>query len=595
MRLSNRFTTSRIEFGVTKQAARVLVLICVMSLIMMLAFSASALAGVKIYVDTSAIQARTDMTQAEKDAVIAQIKQTIKENLEEAFGAGNVTVTNDPADKASADRTVSIPNDLGTDTDGSGNTTYHWGEWEHGSKNTTVHLKNYMERWASVFKPGGKWDTTKLGTAIGTTASHELGHSYSAGHDDNSTNKMSSAHSATQLADGDNFSEPAKKTLKEHEGKPPCKTTTNYSTDCCMASYWDEPLYPIGVESHEPDSITVAFSYGGPMSPMFDFGWMGIDTDDGFIDGNTWGDFIHKSTMDGSLSDAPAITFFDGWTAHFVLRGREFTPYDGDLFLAQPYDIVLGDPIMRPDGVEVFRDIMVNWYIDADMIPDVTVYMTTSAYGPDSPLFSGFNLGIAPPLTPAQAKLETDGTYVQLGDCVVTATFPDYFYVESRDRVAGIRVNYAGPIPLDMTDAIVAGEIVTGPNGERQIDAVFADFMAPDMIFPLGMNNRSVGGGDYEFAPGLFSSGQQGVMGAYGVNNIGLLIRTWGQYQYIDEATFTLCDGSGDPIKCIMPDGGPVMMGLPYAAVTGICSCEKVGDELLPVILVSRIDDITMF
>ena len=121
-----------------------------------------------------------------------------------------------------------------------------------------------MDNEQSTFKPGGTWDTTKLGTAIGTTASHEVGHSYSAGHDNkNGTNKMNSANSASDLAGGLNFSDPAKKTVKSNEGKPPCKTTTNYSSVCCIADWWDEPLLPIDYKLHEPYAVTADFSFIG--------------------------------------------------------------------------------------------------------------------------------------------------------------------------------------------------------------------------------------------------------------------------------------------------------------------------------------------
>ncbi len=162
--------------------------------------SSSVFGAIKIYVDTSAIQARTDMTQTQKDAVINQMKATIKENLEEAFGAGNVTVTNSASDKDSADRSVKV--------DGSTNKPDTWGEWPHGSSGSTVYLKSYLSE--KEFKDNNTLYPTKLGTALGTTAAHEIAHSFSAVHDDTNTNKMSTKNNASELGGGLNFNDPAK-------------------------------------------------------------------------------------------------------------------------------------------------------------------------------------------------------------------------------------------------------------------------------------------------------------------------------------------------------------------------------------------------
>ena len=79
--------------------------------------SPAAAADITIYVDTRAIDARTDLTATEKDEVKAAIKEEIKRNLETAFGPGKVEVTDKPSDKKKANRTVTIKNDLGTGTD----------------------------------------------------------------------------------------------------------------------------------------------------------------------------------------------------------------------------------------------------------------------------------------------------------------------------------------------------------------------------------------------------------------------------------------------------------------------------------------------
>ena len=53
--------------------------------------SPAAAADITIYVDTRAIDARTDLTATEKDEVKAAIKEEIKRNLETAFGPVSYT------------------------------------------------------------------------------------------------------------------------------------------------------------------------------------------------------------------------------------------------------------------------------------------------------------------------------------------------------------------------------------------------------------------------------------------------------------------------------------------------------------------------
>jgi len=73
--------------------------------------------------------------------------------------------------------------------------------------------------------------------------------------------------------------------------------------------------------------------------------------------------------------------------------------------------------------------------------------------------------------------------------------------------------------------------------------AAFAAMLAPAYsdteIKPVMMSNRAVGGGQLnEYTPG--------VAGGLGLNNIGLLVRTWGKVTYVDAAQkfFYINDGS---------------------------------------------------
>ena len=74
--------------------------------------------------------------------------------------------------------------------------------------------------------------------------------------------------------------------------------------------------------------------------------------------------------------------------------------------------------------------------------------------------------------------------------------------------------------------------------------------------------------------------GQEGVTGGCGLNKTGLLIRTCGRFTKTSETTFTLDDGSAVVVKCIAPSGVALDPLWTYVAVTGVSSCERVGEEL---------------
>ncbi|MDO8586337.1 MAG: hypothetical protein Q7T82_04795 [Armatimonadota bacterium] len=103
-------------------------------------------------------------------------------------------------------------------------------------------------------------------------------------------------------------------------------------------------------------------------------------------------------------------------------------------------------------------------------------------------------------------------------------------------------------------------------------------------LAPLAMGNAATGG----TAAGL----QQGIKNAFGLNNIGLLVATFGKFTYVDPTTFTLDDGSGANVKCMAPTGVSIQPGWKYVAVTGISSCEKVGAGLHRLLRVRCREDI---
>jgi len=150
--------------------------------------------------------------------------------------------------------------------------------------------------------------------------------------------------------------------------------------------------------------------------------------------------------------------------------------------------------------------------------------------------------------------------------------------------------------------ANVAGIVSTNSDGERYIEASFVVKAGSGTVGPLGMPNRSLGGGDFAYNPGPPESGQQGVTGGSGLNNIGLLVTTWGDVVEIESVTppalpswFRIDDGSGVTVKCVVPDGVTIEDDWEYVVVTGASSCEKVGDDLQRVLRVRDESDIVAY
>ncbi len=105
------------------------------------------------------------------------------------------------------------------------------------------------------------------------------------------------------------------------------------------------------------------------------------------------------------------------------------------------------------------------------------------------------------------AKIQGDGTTIteNVPGEIVTYTFPEYgyFYIQESTRFAGIRV-YSSSIP-DPGDqiTITGGTITTTADGEKAIDsATYTTQSSGHYPFaPLGMNNKTLGGGDFMYNP----------------------------------------------------------------------------------------------
>ena len=198
---------------------------------------------------------------------------------------------------------------------------------------------------------------------------------------------------------------------------------------------------------------------------------------------------------------------------------------------------------------------------------------------------------LGPARTVSDAKSALDASPVDIYGGVVSAVFGDSFYVEVDDRTSGMLVKKPGHTLQAGSRARVVGYPATNSDSERFIDASTADSTGTGSVAALGMPNRSVGGGSFQL--------QSGITGASGLNNIGLLVSTYGKVKEIEPVTepamptwFTIDDGSEVNVKCIVPSGVTIDPAWQYVRVTGVSSCEKVGAELHAVVRVRGQADI---
>ena len=195
--------------------------------------------------------------------------------------------------------------------------------------------------------------------------------------------------------------------------------------------------------------------------------------------------------------------------------------------------------------------------------------------------------GPASALTIPEAKLLADNEPVTLDARCVTYAAADFFYVEEDSRAAGIRVEKPAHGLTPGMRADVAGTMKTNTARERYILATSAVQNGEGSIEPVGMTYLNLGGENWHVDG---TSGQKGVSGAMGLNNIGLLVRIWGAYEKLDDTTFTVDDGSG-PVRCTAPAGTTLGTAWQYVAVTGISSVWKMTNTIFPPLLLVR--DIT--
>lgn len=195
------------------------------------------------------------------------------------------------------------------------------------------------------------------------------------------------------------------------------------------------------------------------------------------------------------------------------------------------------------------------------------------------------------------AKLLADGDLVQISGAVATSESGELgprVYVQDQERTCGIQLSFSGAAP-SLTRGMVLdiqGSMAT-VDGERVVaDPLVEEIGVPVAVRALALTNTALGGGDLDYTIGPPARGQRGIDGAAGLNNIGLLVSTFGRYTRLGDRAFLLDDGSGIGVKCIVPVGVTLYPTWHYLRVTGISSCEPTQTGLARLLRVRSAADI---
>ncbi len=193
---------------------------------------------------------------------------------------------------------------------------------------------------------------------------------------------------------------------------------------------------------------------------------------------------------------------------------------------------------------------------------------------------------------PLAVKTAPNNQSVSLDSLVITRSYSNSFYVESDDRSCGILVNIAhNKLPAGDRVSVV-GTASTTSAGERCVNATSVTVTGAGSIAPLCMTNQSLGGSNQDYNPET-GTGQQGVAGGIGPNNIGLLVKSVGVVTSEISSGFMMSDGSGPAVNVSLPSSaGTIPVGA-YVTVIAPCSCMIATDgSLLPLLRVRSSSDV---
>lgn len=196
----------------------------------------------------------------------------------------------------------------------------------------------------------------------------------------------------------------------------------------------------------------------------------------------------------------------------------------------------------------------------------------------------------APPAEPVPfSKSLADRTLVKIEGARISASVPDEFYAENPDRTWGIRVTKQAH-GLTAGEVTVVGTLRTDGNGERYIEAQSATSAGSVTVAPLFLIAKSLGGADAGFEANA-TTGQRGVTGGLGPNNIGLLVRTFGVTRQTQDG-IAIQDGSKVNVLVRLQDGSSAPHPNNKVVITGISSLELIGGNYVRMIKVFKASDV---
>ena len=193
------------------------------------------------------------------------------------------------------------------------------------------------------------------------------------------------------------------------------------------------------------------------------------------------------------------------------------------------------------------------------------------------------------------AKLLANGQPVTVPQGIVTAQFTGYFYVESKDRTSGIRVEKTSHGVSVGQRVDIVGDMATNLSGERYISATVITPNGSDSVAELAMSNRNLGGSDFVAGSG----GQMGVTNGVGLNNVGLFVKSFGKctvnlsstgdydgnrYLFIDDGSgavgwYWAIGGSYQQVAGVKVEVNDASIAVGnYVLARGACSLELIND-----------------
>mgnify|MGYP002681656994 FL=1 len=159
-----------------------------------------------------------------------------------------------------------------------------------------------------------------------------------------------------------------------------------------------------------------------------------------------------------------------------------------------------------------------------------------------------------------------------------------FFYIESPDRSAGIRVETLDALPQLGDTVLVSGRLGTTADGERVIRSATVSVTGNSPLAPMKVTNAAIGGAGF--------AGETGAPAAFGLDNTGVLMKTAGKITRIDYAEdyFLIDDGSrvdaattAAGIKVIKTGLLPWLEG-DWAIVTGVVTPQIVDGKMIRVL-----------